>query len=343
VKLGRILRSSPDGDVARIVSVEPERKRVIDLAYAEQLRLRARGATAETARRLAVTVFPSSMTTAISEGRHFLDAAHEAVASRADEATIPIDGVTWLAAIDPPAIRDPVAFRVHLEHYFKKIAHQLHPNHYRMPAYYKGSTARLFGHDATIPWPSYSDFVDYELELGFVLARGGHNLTPDECEDMIFGVTIFNDFSARDQQDPEMRLTLGPTLCKDFGNALGPWITTIDEVGDPLNLQMIARVNGEEWSRGVSSGMRWSPAELIAYISTGDDLRPGDVLGSGTVGGGSGYEIDRKLAPGNVVELEVERLGVLRNRLGPKETRRWSPGEEERREGVGEMRAVAGR
>jgi 2-keto-4-pentenoate hydratase/2-oxohepta-3-ene-1,7-dioic acid hydratase in catechol pathway len=110
---------------------------------------------------------------------------------------------------------------------------------------------------------------------------------------------------------------LGPAKSKDFdtGNVLGPWLVTPDEIGDVYNLTMSARVNGEEWSRGHSGGMRFSFEEIIAAISRDETLYPGDVIGSGTVGGGCGLELDRWLRPGDVVELEIERIGVLRNRV----------------------------
>src|SRR5579864_142575 len=125
--------------------------------------------------------------------------------------------------------------------------------------------------------------MDYELELGFVIWRAGKDLTPEQALDYLFGVTIFNDFSARDIQMQEMMGLLGPAKGKDFATALGPWITTLDEL-DVHDLAMLARVNGEEWSRGSSSTMMWKVEEIIAYVSKGEGLRPGELIGSGTVG-----------------------------------------------------------
>jgi 2-keto-4-pentenoate hydratase/2-oxohepta-3-ene-1,7-dioic acid hydratase in catechol pathway len=141
-------------------------------------------------------------------------------------------------------------------------------------------------------------------------------------------VTIYSDFSARDIQAKEMTLTLGPTKGKDFGTGIGPWITTVDEL-DLDAMTMIARVNGEEWSRGSSGTIMWSAAELLAYISTAERLQPGDLIGSGTVGGGCGLELDRRLSPGDVVELEVEGIGVLRNTLGQPQAAAWTPARRE--------------
>jgi 2-keto-4-pentenoate hydratase/2-oxohepta-3-ene-1,7-dioic acid hydratase in catechol pathway len=196
--------------------------------------------------------------------------------------------------------------------------------YYEIPAYYKASSAGFVGHDEEVPWPAYTESMDYELELGFVVGRAGRDLDPGEAAGHLFGVTIYSDFSARDQQSREMTLTLGPTKGKDFGTGIGPWITTVDEL-DLGDLAMTARINGEEWSRGSSGSIMWSAAELLAYVSTAEMLQPGDLIGSGTVGLGCGLELDRRLAPGDVVELEVEGIGVLRNRMGPPQPARWTP------------------
>ena len=133
----------------------------------------------------------------------------------------------------------------------------------------------------------------------------------------MFGYTIFNDFSARDMQSRETQFRLGPAKGKDFdtGNALGPWIVTPDEIPDPTALTMIARVNGEERIRTRSGGMQHSIIETLVHVSRSETLYPGDVFGLGTVGNGCGYEALRFLDDGDVVELEIEGLGILRNRL----------------------------
>jgi 2-keto-4-pentenoate hydratase/2-oxohepta-3-ene-1,7-dioic acid hydratase in catechol pathway len=325
VKIGRIQVNTPDGKVVRLVAVDPKNGRVIDLARAEAVRLQARGATAEAAVRVANAVLPSSLSAAIATGEQFLEIAARAVAVRADDASFDLNSVEWAAAADPSIIRDCISFRAHLEAYFKKMGHNLHPLHYQMPAYYKGNTANLIGHQGTVPWPCFTDFVDYELELGFILGATAHNVTPEEADKMIFGLTIFNDFSARDYQDPEMLLMLGPTQSKDFAYAIGPWVTTMDEVKSLGGLEMKAWVNDELWSSGMSDTMRWAPTDLVAYISRGDTLRPGDLLGSGTVGTGSALELDKRTKPGDVVRFEVTGLGTLSVTLGQKEEMRWGP------------------
>ena len=122
----------------------------------------------------------------------------------------------------------------------------------------------------------------------------------------------------------EMAGRLGPAKGKDFdtGNVLGPWIVTADELGDPYRLTMVARVNGEEWSRGSSGSMHHRFEDCVAFVSQNETLHAGEVLGSGTVGTGCGLELGRFLSPGDVVELEVERIGVLRNTVVRPDSRR---------------------
>ena len=325
MKIGRIWLDSPTGKMARLVAADPDNNRVVDLAKAEALSMQAKGATEEASWRVASAFFPSSLSEAISTGGQFLERATDAVAARADDASLSMDGIAWASAADPSIIRDCISFRAHLEAYFEKMGHNLHPLHYKMPAYYKGSTANLIGHNETVPWPCYTDFVDYELELGFIIGARAHNVTPEAAKDMLFGMTILNDFSARDYQDPEMLLMLGPTQCKDFAYAIGPWITTMDEIADLGGMEMKAWVNDELWSSGKSDTMRWTPEDLIAYISRGDTVLPGDLLGSGTVGGGSALELDRRPKPGDTVRMEVTGLGSLSVVMGQKEEMHWGP------------------
>ena len=323
MQLGRISRETPDGPEARLVAVDTEGGRVIDLRAAESLRLQRGGATAVSASRIAAAFFPGSMSAAIATGEAFLDEAARASAA-GDHASLPLDGLRWLAAIDPPTVRDCVAFKTHIDNMASRAGREVSPLHYEYPRYYKGSSAGLIGHDATVPWPPYTEAMDYELELGFVIGPGGHSITPNEALGHVFGVTIYDDFSARDIQGGEMASGFGPAKGKDFGTAVGPWITTRDEL-DVHTLEMRARVNGEEWSHASSSTMWWSPEELIGFISWGETLLPGDLIGSGTVGFGCGAELGRFLKPGDVVELEVSGIGVLRNTVGEPEPRRWQP------------------
>ncbi len=331
MKLGRILRDTFEGPVPRLVVVQPERGRVIDLASAEYQRLLATGASADAARRLASALYPASMSAAIAAGPTFISATALTInALQNDSATLPIGQVQWLAPIDPPVMRDCLAFEQHLRNTLPglaaamNIAARIPDVYYEKPIYYKGNPLTLIGHEQEVPWPDYSRRMDYELELGFVIGRSGKNLTPEQAKAYLFGVTIFNDFSARDIQSTEMKGLLGPAKGKDFATALGPWITTADEL-DVHNLTMIARVNGEEWSRGSSSTIMWRVEEIIAYISKAEGVVAGELIGSGTVGRGCGLELGTLLKPGDVVELEVEGIGALRNKMGTPSPAGWMP------------------
>ncbi|MGA2409070.1 MAG: fumarylacetoacetate hydrolase family protein [Candidatus Binataceae bacterium] len=188
---------------------------------------------------------------------------------------------------------------------------------YRRPIFYKPSRFAVSGPDQDVVGPRYSKIMDYELEFCCVIGTPGRDILRADARNHIFGYTIFNDFSARDEQVIEMPGQLGPGKGKDFDNSnpVGPCIVTADEIPDPYALTMIVRVNGEERGRGSSSEMHWKFEDCIAHVSRDETLHPGEILCSGTVGNGSGLEIGRFLNSGDVVELEVEKIGVLRNRV----------------------------
>jgi 2-keto-4-pentenoate hydratase/2-oxohepta-3-ene-1,7-dioic acid hydratase in catechol pathway len=266
----------------------------------------------------------ASMLALIEGGEAVLELARQLVEAAPEEAIVDRSAVTLLAPIPvPPQIRDFLAFEQHLKGAFA-MAEQLTGRHmdipavwYQQPIYYKANRFSVVGPDADVRWPDYAQLLDYELELACVIGRGGVDIAAEEAAGHVFGFTIFNDVSARDAQAREMEGQLGPAKGKDFdtGNVLGPWLVTADEVGDPYDLTMVARVNGEEWSRGHSGTMHHRFGDIIAFVSRSETLHPGEILGSGTVGGGCGLELGRFLNPGDVIELEVERIGVLRNRI----------------------------
>jgi 2-keto-4-pentenoate hydratase/2-oxohepta-3-ene-1,7-dioic acid hydratase in catechol pathway len=188
---------------------------------------------------------------------------------------------------------------------------------YERPIFYHPNRMNVIGTDQDVVWPAYSALMDFELEFGCYIGRAGKDIPKDKAREHIFGYTIFNDFSARDEQTKEMPGQLGPGKGKDFdgSNAMGPCLVTADEIADPYKLTMVARVNGEEWGRGSSRDMHWKFEDCIAHVSRGETLSPGEFFGSGTVGNGCGLEHMRFLKAGDVVELEVEGIGVLRNRV----------------------------
>jgi 2-keto-4-pentenoate hydratase/2-oxohepta-3-ene-1,7-dioic acid hydratase in catechol pathway len=192
------------------------------------------------------------------------------------------------------------------------------PEVYRkQPIYYITNRFSVRGTNTTVKWPRYSEVMDYELEFGIITRNKGANIPAAKARDHIFGYTIFNDFSARDAQRIEMEGRLGPAKGKSFdgGNVMGPWIVTPDEIGDPYKLKMEARVNGKARSQGISEGMLFSFEEIIAHVTRDETLMPGEFIGSGTVGNGCGLELGWYLEHGDTIELEVEKIGILKNRV----------------------------
>lgn len=243
------------------------------------------------------------------------DAARDAPAApSADEH---VAGYRVLCPFDEIAsLRDFLAFEDHVKRGAERRGSDVPEYWYRAPVCYKGNHRALIGPDDDCPWPSYTNQLDFELELAMIVGVRGRDVAPDRAGDYVFGFTVFNDFSARDIQSREMSAWLGPAKSKDFANAFGPCIVTADELGTEPDLEMICRVNGEEWGRARSSDAKWRWADVMAHVSAGEDIHPGDVYGSGTPGGCCGIDLGRELRPGDVVELEIERIGVLRNTIG---------------------------
>jgi 2-keto-4-pentenoate hydratase/2-oxohepta-3-ene-1,7-dioic acid hydratase in catechol pathway len=186
-----------------------------------------------------------------------------------------------------------------------------------VPIYYITNRFTVAGPGATVMWPRYSEVMDYELEIGIFTKRTRANIPANEAGAHIFGYTIFNDFSARDRQAIEMQGRLGPAKGKSFdgGNVLGPWIVTPDELGDPQTIQVEVRVNGETRAKGGAREMLFPFEEILAYASQDETIHAGEFFGSGTVGNCCGLEIGRFLESGDTIELDVDRIGVLRNRV----------------------------
>jgi 2-keto-4-pentenoate hydratase/2-oxohepta-3-ene-1,7-dioic acid hydratase in catechol pathway len=186
------------------------------------------------------------------------------------------------------------------------------------PVYLNSNHLSIIGPDDDIAWPDEARRMDYELEWAVVTRSGGSNIQADTAAEHFFGFTIFNDISARDLQAIEIRTGAGmggPGKDFDAGNILGPCIVTTDEISDPYNLTMTARVNGEEWSRGNTSMMDHRFEDVLAHLSRSQAVHAGEVFGSGTVPTGCGLEHNRYLSDGDTVELEVEGIGTLQNRI----------------------------
>lgn len=239
----------------------------------------------------------------------------------------PLASVQLAAPLPRPVqIRDCLCFEEHLTNLLERATASggsvppaqasMYATFKQRPIYYKANRFAVVGPDVDVTWPAYSKLMDYELELAAVIGKRGKNLRPEAVREHVFGFTIFNDLSARDQQMLEMPGMLGPTKSKDFdgGNVLGPCIVTTDEF-DETRAAMRVRVNGELRSEGNSSSMSLSFADLISYVSQDETLYPGEILCSGTVGRGCGFELGKFLQHGDVVELEVEGIGRLRTRV----------------------------
>ncbi len=228
----------------------------------------------------------------------------------------------------PPiaSIRDFYAFEQHVKAARAHRGLDMVPQWYQIPVFYFSNPAGVIGHEDPVAAPQGSQALDYELELACVIGKECSNLpAADQALEAVAGFTIMNDWSSRDLQRVEMAVGLGPSKSKDFATSLGPELVTFDELQDRfkdgrLHLEMTASVNGKLLSRGNAGTMYWTWPQLLAHASRDTTLRPGDVLGSGTVGTGCILELTPEktggwLKPGDVVELTIERLGTLRNRV----------------------------
>ena len=251
-------------------------------------------------------------------------AGPEKAASRASKVSLALEEVNFHSPVHPTTLRDFYAFETHVKTANRNRGQDVPENWYKFPVFYFSNPNNNYGHEDTIPYPSYTQALDYELEIAVVIGKPGKDIQPEHAAEHIFGYTIFNDWSARDLQVQEMRVNFGPVKSKDFACSFGPVIVTQDELADRAteragiyDLSMIARVNGQELSRGNFNDIYWTFGDMIARASQSVMLRPGDVIGSGTVGTGCLYELTKNQGPwlqhGDVVELEIERIGVLRN------------------------------
>jgi len=191
------------------------------------------------------------------------------------------------------------------------------PIWYEKPIYYMGSHINFFADGETLPWPTYTDALDYELELGAVICRPLRDATPEEALRAIGGFVVVNDVSARDVQYPEMTSGFGPVKAKNFANAMSTELVTADEILPRLSdLDVEVRINGQACGRGNTAGMHHSIGEMVAYASLGERMIPGELLATGTIPGCSGMETEQWLAPGDEIELAIHGIGTLRNIVG---------------------------
>jgi len=306
-------------------------KHIIDLNAACGAMLAARENTGRSAE-IADAVVPPDMLAFLTGGEFSKHYAEQAVdfakqhaqgndksrGPRGETIIYSLRDVAILAPVPTPnAIRDTLSFEGHMKNFEKRTGKPTPDLWYEMPIYYKGNRRSVVGPGTEIEWPPYTDKLDFELEFGVFIGKQGRDIAVEEAVQFIAGYTIFNDISARDIIPKEVSMNLGPAKGKDMdtGNVMGPWLVTADEL-DVSDLHMEARVNGEVWSEGNTSDMYHTFPEIIAHISRSETLYPGDFIGSGTVANGCGDELERWIKPGDEVELEVEGIGVLKNRIG---------------------------
>ena len=280
-----------------------------------------------------------SMLSLIRYGERALERAAACIDSAPAEAVHALSEVTLRAPLpNPTRLRDAGMFVEHIEVIRKEMAQiaaesapdpqakleeLLQSEQFQVPkilyervCYYNGNHLAIIGPDEQLQWPNGANILDYELELGVVLGKSGYNLTAEQAKAHVFGYTVMNDWSARDIQVEAAKSGAGPCMGKDFGTSLGPCIVTADEVPDPHSLEMTARLNNAEVSRGSTRNMHHTVFDSIAEFSRLSPIECGEVIGSGTPAYGSASENGHRLVPGDVVQLEIERIGILTNQVG---------------------------
>jgi fumarylacetoacetate (FAA) hydrolase len=282
----------------------------------------------ESAPRLAVakadSIFPLDAPASLRGALELFGAKELLARAERAKSAVAMDRVdSWLAPVpDPRTLRDFYAFEQHVKTCRAQRGLEMVPEWYNFPVFYFSNPTTLKGHKQPVPRSLYTRELDFELEIAAVISRQVRDVSCDDAEDVIFGYTIMNDLSARDLQRDEMKCGLGPAKGKDFATVIGPTIVTLDELADRrvgparYDLTMTARKNGREISRGNMKDMYFDFMHLVERASRDAPLFPGDVIGSGTVGSGCILELgpDKTggwLEPGDLIELEIERIGVL--------------------------------
>ena len=323
MKLVTFSIATPLGDMSRVGALHEGR--AVDLAAAHSWQLHERGVHAATA--LAEALIPADMVDFLSRWPVAREAAQSALSFAAAQ---PQDAVSPLGArlsygrdeyrlripLRPRRIKDYLVYEEHKKKSMARKGLEMPELWYRMPTYTNRNICGLADPGEDILWPSYSQKLDFEFELAVVIGRQGRDIKAADALDYVAGLTIYNDFSARDVQADEGRIGAGAGKSKDFdqGNVLGPCIVTLDEI-DPADIAMILRVDGEEWARGHTRGMRFSWGQIIENATRGETMFPGDVFASGTMNRGCCLELERWIKPGARIEMEAAGIGVLSNQV----------------------------
>jgi len=280
----------------------------------------------------------ASLLALIEAGPEALDRARAVVEAAEDqrppEVLHTLDAIQLTTPLQPPRMLCFSVYDEHVKRAFESVIRlragrviggmvkgmhlvQLPKSFYKTPLYYKGNHLSVIGPDEDVIWPHWSEMMDYELELGVIVGRRGKNIDRNDAMSYVFGYSCFNDFSARDVMMKEIPRGVGPIKGKDFdtSNAIGPWVVTADEIPDPYDLKMIVRVNGEVRGQASTSMMSHPIQNMVAVAADEELIVPGEFFGTGAAPSGCGIEQLRFLVPGDVVEIEIERIGVLRNRV----------------------------
>jgi 2-keto-4-pentenoate hydratase/2-oxohepta-3-ene-1,7-dioic acid hydratase in catechol pathway len=289
------------------------------------------------AKRIADGLIPPDMVMFLEGGKSSMDAAKQTIAyatERLQKNTNPLGAhgqrlhfleneIRWLAPVPKPhMIRDGILlldhYKVGMERLFKITGKDQIPEASKtMPIFWKPSRSAVGAHLQDILWPKYSQKLDYEFELGIYIGKRGKDISVEQAADYIAGYTIFNDLGLRDIQPAELTLRMGPAKAKDFitSKIMGPYLVTPDEIGPVENLRLIIRVNNETWFDGSLGNWAFTFEEFIAYVSRDEFLEVGDFFGSGPPAFSAGFEINKWIKPGDLLECEIEGLGVLKNTI----------------------------
>lgn len=274
---------------------------------------------------------PLALIDLLREGQSSLDALHAAAAGATIDgfASRRVTLAELLSPIpEPPSVRDFYAFEQHVKAARARRNAEMIPEWYQIAVFYFSNPAAIQGPEVGVPYPSDSKELDFELEIACVIGKAGRDIAAADAPSYIAGYLVMNDWSARDLQREEMKMNLGPAKGKDFATSLGPWLVTPDELADHrlgsgaderYDLTLLGRINGKEVSRGNAKDLHFTFAQMIERASRHVTLKPGDIIGSGTVGTGCILELGPENVPwlkvGDVVEMEIDGLGVLRNTI----------------------------
>jgi 2-keto-4-pentenoate hydratase/2-oxohepta-3-ene-1,7-dioic acid hydratase in catechol pathway len=315
---------TPLGAARRVGCVGDGRVVDVNLAYRRFLE-EAHGVAR--AGEVADAVVPTDMLAFVENGSVAIDALELAVAhaSAGDGADESRGRLVW--SFDVIAVRAPLPAPRSLREFGQFVGHatqggrrELSPEWYEAPHYWKGNPSTIIGPEETIRWPEGVERLDFELEIACVIGRAGLDVDESTAMEHVYGFALFNDVCARDLQSRELPAGKGPSKSHDFCSAMGPMLVTTDEL-DLGGLTGTVCVNGEEWARATTDDMHFSWPQVVAYASRVDGIVPGDVLVSGTLTGCSAIEhygwpaSGPLLRPGDLIELELDGLGVLRNRV----------------------------